>query len=402
MSAPRVIIVGASLAGLRSAEAVLAALPDARVTLVGAEPHAPYNRPPLSKEALVGLVSGAAGLDKLTFRHRLVGDAVVWRLGVRAVSTDAAAQEVRLSTGEVLGYDWLIAATGLAPRRLALPGGEARHVLRTLDDATRLAARMRPGARMLVVGGGFIGCEVAATARALGLSVAVIEPQAQPMLAALGSEVAAAMAEFHRAQGVDLRCGLTVTAAESGGLTLSDGSRMNGDPIVEAVGSVANVDWLAGNGLDLTNGILCDATLTAQGSDRILAVGDVARFANALFDSTPRRVEHWSIPGLTARRAAQTLAARQAGAEPPARFAPLPSFWSDQHGLRLQSFGAPGLGDAVQVLEGDLARLGQSPCLIEYRRAGNPVGILGLGAPPAALAQHRARLEQSLNDTVAA
>ncbi|MDM7933004.1 NAD(P)/FAD-dependent oxidoreductase [Tabrizicola sp.] len=399
---PRVLVIGSSLAGLRSAEAVLAALPDARVTLVGDEPHAPYNRPPLSKEALAGLVAGDAGLDKLTFRHRLDAGAVTWRLGARAISVDAANRAVRLGDGEALPYDWLIAASGLRPRRLAFPGGEARHVLRGIDDARQLAAAIRPGARMLVVGAGFIGCELAATAMKLGLSASVIEPAAQPMLAALGPDVAAAMAGFHRARGVDLRCGLSVTGDENGALILSDGSRIDGDLTVESVGSVPNVEWLSGAGLDLTNGVLCDATLTALGSDRILAVGDVARFPNALFDATPRRVEHWSIPGLTARRAAETIAARTAGAEPPARFAPLPGFWSDQHGLRLQSFGAPGLGDEIRVLEGELAAVGQSPCLVEYRRAGRPVGILGLGAAPAALAQHRARLDRVLNEAVAA
>lgn len=400
--APRVLIIGASLAGLRSAEAVLAALPDARVTLVGDEPHAPYNRPPLSKEALAGLALGTADLDKLTFRHRLAGNAVAWRLGVRATSIDALAQTVELSDGHVMGYDWLIAATGLRPRRLDIVGPEDRHVLRSLSDATRLAAAMRPGARMLVVGGGFVGCEVAATALKLSLSVAVIEPQPQPMLAALGPQVAAAMADFHRAQGVDLRCGLTVTGAKGNRLSLSDGSHIAGDVVVEAVGSVPNVEWLADAGLNLSNGVLCDATLTAHGNDRILAVGDLARFPNALLDDIPRRVEHWSIPGLTAKRAAETIAARASGQEPPARFAPLPSFWSDQHGLRLQSFGAPGLGDDVQVLDGSLAAIGHAPCQIEYRRAGRPVGILGLGAAPAALAQHRARLERALNETVAA
>jgi 3-phenylpropionate/trans-cinnamate dioxygenase ferredoxin reductase subunit len=400
--APRVLIIGASLAGLRSAEAVMAALPGADVTLVGEEPHVPYNRPPLSKEALAGLVAGDGGIGKLAFRHRLTEGAVTWRLGVRAVATDAAARTVTLNTGERLAYDWLIAATGLRPRRMALPHAAGRHVLRTWEDAVRLAAALRPGARMLVVGAGFIGCEVAGTAVKQGLSATVIEPQAQPMLAALGPEVAAAMAGFHRAQGVDLRCGQTVTGAEDGALHLSDGSRIAGDVMVEAVGSIPNVDWLAGAGLDLSNGVLCDATLTATGSDRILAVGDVARFPNALFDATPRRVEHWSIPGFTARRAAETISARVAGAEPPPRFAPLPSFWSDQHGLRLQSFGAPGLGDETRVLEGDLARLGQAPCLVEYRRAGRMVGILGLGAAPAMLAQHRMRLERELNETVAA
>lgn len=399
---PRVLIIGASLAGLRSAEAVLAALPEAQVTLVGDEAHVPYNRPPLSKEALTGLVAGDAALEKLAFRHRLAEGAVDWRLGVRAVETDAQGRTVRLSDGTVLGYDWLIAASGLRPRRMTLPHSEGRHVLRTWEDAVGLAEALRPGARMAVVGAGFIGCEVAATAVKLGLSATVVEPQVQPMLAALGPEVAAAMAAFHLSNGVDLRCGLIVTGAEDGALILSDGSRVDGDVIVEAVGSIPNVDWLEGAGLDLSNGVLCDATLTARGSDRVLAVGDVARFPNSLFDATPRRVEHWSIPGLTAKRAAETIAARVVGAAPPARFAPLPGFWSDQHGLRLQSFGAPGLGDEIRVLDGDLARLGDTPCLIEYRRAGKMVAVLGLGAAPALLAQHRLRLERELNETVAA
>lgn len=406
--APRITIVGASLAGLRSAEAVLAAVPGAQVTLVGDEPHVPYNRPPLSKEAIEAMAgAGAEGREaafaRLVLRHRLPADGVDWKLGRRAVAVDAAAQLVRLEGGEALPYDYLIAATGLRPRRLPQSGAEAqRHVLRSFDDALRLAPELQPGRRMLVVGGGFIGCEIAATARKLGLSVILVEPQSHPMLAALGPMVGAAMAAFHRAQGVDLRCGLSVTGFEGGEVRLSDGSTLAADLIVEAVGSHPNVEWLEGAGLDLTNGVLCDATLTAIGGDRILAVGDLARFPNALFDAVPRRVEHWSIPGLTARRAAETIAARVAGQAPSARFAPLPGFWSDQHGLRLQSFGAPGLGDEVQVLAGDLATLGQSPCLIEYRRAGKMVGVLGLGASPAVLAQHRARLEQALNETVPA
>lgn len=404
--APRVVIIGASLAGLRSAEAVLAALPAAQVTLIGDEAHAPYNRPPLSKEAVAGLVGAdaaqrAAALAKLVFKHRLPEGAVEWRLGERAVAVTAS--RVVLADGSEVPYDWLIAASGLRPRRLAFAGlEERRHVLRSFDDAALLAASLRPGARLLVVGAGFIGCEIAATAMKLGLKATVIEPQAQPMQAALGPQVAAAMAAFHRAQGVDLRCGLAVTGVTQAGMLLSDGSEVFGDVIVEAVGSIANTEWLAGTGLDLSNGVLTDATLTARGNGRILAVGDLARFPNALFGAEPRRVEHWCVPGQSAKRAAETIAAREAGVEPAPRFAPLPSFWSDQHRLRLQSFGAPGLGDDIRVLEGSLVSVGQAPCLVEYRRAGRMVGILGLNAAPAALAQHRARLEFALNETVAA
>lgn len=406
--APRVVIIGASLAGLRSAEAVLAALPAARVTLVGDEPHAPYNRPPLSKEAMAGLMGAdeavqQAALARLVFRHRLTETALDWRLGSRAEAVDAATRQVQLSDGTALPFDWLIAASGLRPRRLPLPGAEdKRHVLRSFDDAVRLARALRPGARMLVVGAGFIGCEMAATAMKLGLGVTVIEPQAEPMLAALGPKVAAAMAAFHRAQGVDLRCGLGVTGLSDKGLVLSDGTTLPGDLMVEATGSIPNTEWLAGAGLDLSNGVLTDATLTARGNDRILAVGDLARFPNALFGPDPRRVEHWCIPGQTARRAAETIAAREAGRDPAPTFAPLPSFWSDQHGLRLQSFGAPALGDDVSVIDGSLAALGHGPCLVEYRRAGRVVGVLGLGAGPAQLAAQRLRLETSLNHALAA
>lgn len=405
---PRVLIIGASLAGLRSAEAVLAALPAARVTLIGDELHAPYNRPPLSKDAVAGLVGAdtvarAAALAKLVFKHRLPEGAVTWRLGCRAVAVRAEARQVLLSDGAALSYDWLIAATGLRPRRLPFAGPEdRRHVLRSFDDAARLAASFRPGAQLVVVGAGFIGCEIAATATKLGLRACVVEPQPQPMLAVLGPQVAAAMATFHRAQGVDLRCGVAVSGMGDAGIQLADGSDLPADVIIEAVGSIPNTEWLQGAGLDLANGVLTDATLTAQGSDRILAVGDLARFPNPLFGPDPRRVEHWCVPGQTAKRAAETIAAREAGGEPPARFAPLPSFWSDQHGLRLQSFGAPGLGDDIRVLEGNLASLGQAPCLVEYSLVGRPVGLLGLGAAPAALAQHRARLETALNETLAA
>jgi len=405
---PRVVIIGASLAGLRSAEAVLAALPNAQITLIGDEPHAPYNRPPLSKEAVAGLVGAdalarEATLAKLVFKHRLPEGAVTWRLGCRAAAVQADLRQVTLSDGVMLPYDWLIAATGLRPRRLPFAGLEdRRHVLRSFEDATRLAASFRPGARLVVVGAGFIGCEIAATAMKLGLHACVIEPQSQPMLAALGPQVAAAMASFHRAQGVDLRCGLAVTGLTDAGIALSDGSEVPADVIVEAVGSTPNTEWLQGAGLDLANGVLTDATLTARGNDRILAVGDMARFPNPLFGPDPRRVEHWCVPGQTAKRAAETIAARDAGQEPLTRFAPLPSFWSDQHGLRLQSFGAPGLGDDIRLLEGSLASLGQAPCLVEYHRAGRAVGLLGLGAAPAALAQHRARLETALNETLVA
>lgn len=409
---PRVVIVGASLAGLRSAEAVLAALPGARITIVGDEAHRPYNRPPLSKEVAEMLAGAdaaaqAGAFERIVLRHRLPPGAVDWRLGCRAEAVEPAARSVRLGDGTALPYDWLIAATGLSPRRLPLAGAAGRrHVLRGFDDAVALGAVLRPGARLLIAGAGFIGCEVAATATKLGLAATIVEPADQPMRAALGAEVAAAMAAFHRARGVTLHLGRSVAAlddtAAGVAATLDDGRRIEATALVEAVGSQPNVAWLAGAGLDLSDGVLCDRTLTAVGAGRILAVGDVARFANPLFGTAPRRVEHWCVPSQTARRAAETIAAREAGGEPPADFAPMPSFWSDQHGLRLQSFGAPAMADEIRVIEGALDRIGADPCLVEYRRAGVPVGLLGLGAPPALIARHRPLLDAALARTLAA
>lgn len=398
---PRITIVGASLAGLRTAEAVLAALPDARVTLVGAEDRAPYNRPPLSKDIAEALATGrldaAAAFASLALKSRLAPDAVAMRLGVAAEAVEPGA--VRLADGAVLRHDWLVAATGLRPRRLALRGGEARRfVLRTFDDARRLGAAMIPGARMVVAGGGFVGCEIAATARRLGLHVTIVEPMEQPMIGALGPRVAAAMAALHRAHGVTVLTGRSVAAIPDGEALaiLDDGQALEADLIVEALGSHPNVEWLAGSGADLSNGVLCDTRLLALGAEGLLAAGDVARFANPLFGPTPRRVEHWCVPGQTARRVAETIAAREAGRDPAPGFAPMPSFWSDQHGMRLQSFGAPGLADSAEVIEGDLARVGAAPVIVEYHRDGRPVAVLGLGATPAALAPHRARFDRAL------
>jgi 3-phenylpropionate/trans-cinnamate dioxygenase ferredoxin reductase component len=400
--APRITIVGASLAGLRTAEAVLSALPGARVTLVGAEREAPYNRPPLSKDAAEALsgagVDAAAVFDKLALKSRLSPDDVTLRLDVSAEAVEPDA--VRFSDGTSLRHDWLVAATGLRPRRLPLKGGEDRRfVLRTFADALRLGHALRPGARMVVAGGGFIGCEIAATARKIGLHVTIVEPMEHPMIGALGPRVAAAMAALHRSHGVTVLTGRSVTAIAEGEplAILNDGQALEADLVVEALGSHPNIEWLAGTGADLSDGVLCDNRLLAPGAERLLAVGDVARFVNPLFGPEPRRVEHWCVPGQTARRAAETIAARVAGKDPAPGFAPMPSFWSDQHGMRLQSFGAPALADSAEVIDGDLGQTGAAPVIVEYRREGRPVAILGLGVAPAALASHRARLDRALS-----
>ncbi|WP_372506187.1 NAD(P)/FAD-dependent oxidoreductase [Actinomadura madurae] len=243
--------------------------------------------------------------------------------------------------------------------------------MRTLDDAAALRQRLRPGVPVTVVGAGFIGCEVAATARTLGADVTVVAPESEPMLRPLGPELGAELRRRHEARGVRFRLGRTVARFTETGLELSDGSAVRADVVVEAVGSVPCVEWLEGNGLDLSDGVLCDGALRVEGRPDAVAVGDVARFPNPRYDDVPRRVEHWSIPTDTARHAARSLLGEESGA-----FMPLPSFWSDQYDMRLQSFGAPGLGGGdIRVLEGDLG----GEAVLGYHRDGRLVGVVMLG-----------------------
>ncbi|MGW0953038.1 NAD(P)/FAD-dependent oxidoreductase [Streptomyces sp. NPDC002545] len=394
MSAP-VVVAGASMAGLRAAEQLRAAGYPGPITLVGEEPHMPYNRPPLSKEVL----AGKAAFESLAFRPRAAVADAEWRLGTRVVAADLDRRLVELDDGETLSYTGLVVATGMRPRRLRCPGPlRGRHTVRTIDDARELrAALTRPGARVVVVGAGFIGCEVAATAVALGAAeVTVVDPLPLPMAAPLGELLAEALLKRHEERGVRFALGTGVAGFEGAdqvtGVLLGDGTVLPADVVVESVGSVANTEWLDGNGLDLTDGVLTDEHLRAGSRPEVVAVGDVARFPNARYDGVPRRVEHWSIPTDTAKHAARVLAAHLGGTDAgPAPFAPLPTFWSDQHDFRLQSFGAPGLGlGDIRILDGDP----EGDVLAGYHTGGRLVGVVALGgqAVAAAAARHRAEL----------
>ncbi|MCQ0011130.1 NAD(P)/FAD-dependent oxidoreductase [Actinomadura madurae] len=362
-----IVVVGASLGGLRAAEQ---RAPPPHRRAGGHRRRAP---PPLQPAAAVQGGPGRRG----QLRPGGVPDAggtadVDWRLGTAVTGADLAARAVRLADGTEVRYDGLVIATGLRPRRLDVPGrGPARHVVRTLDDAAALRQRLRPGVPVTVVGAGFIGCEVAATARTLGADVTVVAPESEPMLRPLGPELGAELRRRHEARGVRFRLGRTVARFTETGLELSDGSAVRADVVVEAVGSVPCVEWLEGNGLDLSDGVLCDGALRVEGRPDAVAVGDVARFPNPRYDDVPRRVEHWSIPTDTARHAARSLLGEESGA-----FMPLPSFWSDQYDMRLQSFGAPGLGGGdIRVLEGDLG----GEAVLGYHRDGRLVGVVMLG-----------------------
>jgi len=366
----RILVAGAGLAALRTVEQLRAAGWSRPITVIGAEPHPPYNRPPLTKEALRTGISP----DVLHFPQRPATADVEWRLGRRVEAVDLLSRRATLDDGDVLGYDGLVIATGVRSRTLPLGG----HRIRTIDDAQRLRSELVPGARVTVIGAGFIGCEIAATAASLGCIVTVVEPLDAPLQVAVGRLVGDELRRRHEEQGVRFRLGHSVVRAD-GAVVLDDGSRIGTDVIVEAVGSVPNVEWLDGNGLDLSNGVRCDAELhpvTESGPvNEVVAVGDIVRFPDPRFGTT--RIEHWTLCGETARYAAISLIAGITGVpSDQGGFAPMPTFWSEQFGTRLQSFGMPGLGcDDVRLLEGELA----GDCAVGYHRDGILVGVVLLG-----------------------
>lgn len=372
-----VVIVGASMGGLRMAEALRRFGYAGPITAIGEEPYAPYNRPPLSKEVLAETVSHEA----VAFDQRASTDDVNWVFGTRVESADLENRVVTDSQGVVHPYSALVVASGLRPRRLQVPNGEltGRHAVRTLDDAIALRAELIPGSRVVIVGAGFIGCEVAATARKLGCDVTVVAPGVHPMQRPLGTELAAEMQRRHESQGVVFRMKTNVTdligerAVE--GVVLDDGTTIECDVLVEAIGSHENTEWLDGNDLDLSAGVLATNDLRAVKKsggawDNVFVIGDVARFPNPTFDNDSRRVEHWNIPTETAKRAAQVFTGSAQG-----EFRPIPSFWTDQYDNHLLAYGMLTLADEVKLIDGDI----DSDCVFGYYRDGQMVGVCGIG-----------------------
>ena len=377
-SAGRVVVVGASMGGLRAAEGVRKAGYTGEVVVVGDETRMPYNRPPLSKDAL----AGTTDVDTLTFRVPRAAEDVQWRLGETVTSADLTARTVTLSDGSVIDWDGLVVATGLRPRRLPIPGPAAgRHVIRTVEDALALQASITTGTRIAIIGAGFIGCEVAATGRKLGAEVHVVAPEAVPMERPLQQEVGEALRRRHEAHGVHFHLGTVPTEFLGDdhvtGVRLADGTELSADLVVEAVGCAPNVEWLDGNDLDLRDGVVCDNHLRVEGRPDVVACGDIAKFPNLLFDDVPRRVEHWTMVTDTAKKAGHSLGTYLAGGDTdPTPFAPIPSFWSDQYDLRIQSFGSIGLGgEDIRVLEGDL----DGDVAVGYHRDGVLVGVVLVG-----------------------
>jgi 3-phenylpropionate/trans-cinnamate dioxygenase ferredoxin reductase subunit len=391
--APRTIaVVGASLGGLRTVDALRRLGWTERIVVIGDEAHMPYTRPPLTKKLLL---EGGADHAAVALRLKPGEHDTAWVLGRRVVGADLAARELRLDDDTVVPFDGLVAATGVRPRRLPLPSGEgARCVVRTLEDSAALSARLVPGADVVVIGAGFIGCEVAAAATSRGCRVSVIAIDEVPMQVPLGHVVGAELRRRHEEAGVVFHLGRTVVRFDDGASTvvLDDGTALAADVIVEAIGSVPNVEWLDGNGLDLTDGVVVDSSLRMGGTPGAVAVGDIAKFPNAAFGGAPRRVEHWQIPGETAVRAAATLIADLDGVpDSGVPFATVPTFWSDQMVVSIRAFGSPGLGDSSAVLEGDLT----GDAAIGYRRDGSLVGVVLLG-----MAREQGRFIQLVNEAL--
>ena len=388
MSAPSsVTIVGASLAGLRAAETLRRDGFDGPITLIGDEAHEPYDRPPLSKQVLAS--DWEPDRIALTTSDKLADLDLDLRLGTAAAGFDLASRTLRLDGGETKGetleVDALLIATGARCRTLGQPR-EGVHVLRSLDDCLALRADFDAAPdRVVVVGAGFIGAEVAATARTRGLDVTVVEALSAPLIRVLGPEMGEVCAAVHRDHGVDLRTGVGVEGFDGAGrverVRLTDGSAVGASVVVVGIGVVPNTEWLEGSGLALDDGVVCDAAgLAAPG---VAAAGDVARWPNRRFGEA-MRVEHWDN---AAAQGAHSARALLGAAEP---YEPVPWFWSDQYDRKIQLAGHVRPDDEVRVVAGSVA---ERRFAALYGRGGRLMGALGFNRPRHVM-RYRAMIEQ--------
>ena len=375
--ARRLVVVGASLAGLRAVESARRSGFTGRITLVGAEEHLPYDRPPLTK-AFLSAGNDAAPTPFRTERELREDLGVDLMLGSPAESLDVAAREVTVG-GDLVPYDALVVATGASPR--SLPGTEhlaGVHTLRTLEDATAVRSALDAGARVVVIGAGFIGSEIASAARVRDLPVTVVEALDVPLVRSVGPEVGSVCADLHREAGTDLRLGVGVDGVESRagrvtGVRLATGRVVPADLVVVGIGVSPATSWLEGSGVPLharDRGVVCDATLWT-GVPGVYAAGDVAHVASPLFDDDLMRLEHWTNAAeqgaLAARHALDPAAATPA--------APVPYFWSDWYGHRIQFVGTPHADEVAVVRE----RADGFTAL--YRRDRRLVGALTVDRP---------------------
>jgi 3-phenylpropionate/trans-cinnamate dioxygenase ferredoxin reductase subunit len=358
MAPANVVIVGAGLAGLRTAEELRTRGYTGALLLIGAEPRPPYDRPPLSKKVLTGELDDTGlrpDLDSLGIDLRLAETAV--QLGAGVLRTDVAEYT----------WDALVAATGAAPVRL--PGDGDQRVLRTADDALALRERLTPGTRLAIVGAGWIGAELATAAVGRGCQVTVVEAATAPLAAAIGAEIGDKTVPWYAEAGVDLRLRTAVAAIEHGGIALADGGWLPADLVVTAIGVRPAVGWLAGSGVALDNGVVVDAGLRTS-VPGVYAVGDCASFWSGRYQRQ-LRVEHWDV----ALHSPAVAAANIAGGRE--RYDPVPYFWSEQFGRMVQYVGWHGGADLV-VWRGEPAAAKWAVC---WLTAGRLVAALTVGLP---------------------
>lgn len=379
-----VVIVGASLAGLRAAETLRNEGFTGRVTMIGAETHRPYDRPPLSKK----LLSGEWEPDRIALRKPadLDGLGLEWRLGTRAEGLDTSNGRVQLANGDSVAYDGLIIATGALPRSLpGQPSWSGIHVLRTLDDSLALRADLDPGKRVVVIGAGFIGLEAAATARGRGCEVTVLEGAPAPMIRGLGADMGRAAALVHGDNGVVLRTSVLVDglvesqAGRVGGVRLRDGEVIPADVVLVGIGVAPATDWLEGSPLSISDGVRCDAALNAGSSvglEHIYAAGDVCRWFNPLY-GREMRVEHWTTASEQGAAAARNLLIEARGDEPQP-YSSVPFFWSDQFTARIQFLGRAEGDENVHVVLGSPE---ERSFLALYEKDDVLVAALGVSRP---------------------
>jgi NADPH-dependent 2,4-dienoyl-CoA reductase/sulfur reductase-like enzyme len=364
-----IVIVGGGLAAARTAEQLRRSEYTGPVAIVSDEEHLPYDRPPLSKEVL------RAETDDVTLKPAefYAEHDITVLLGKRARSVDTAAQKLTLADGSELPYDELVIATGLVPKRIpSFPDLDGIHVLRNFDESLALRKEASSARRAVVIGAGFIGCEVAASLRGMGVDVVLVEPQPSPLASVLGEQIGELVARLHRAEGVDVRCGVGVSEVSGADrvqkVVLGDGSEVEADIVVVGIGSRPATEWLEGSGIEIDNGVVCDEHGRTS-APHVWAIGDVASWRHPVGHQV--RVEHWSNVADQAR----ALVPAMMGQEPPATVS-VPYFWSDQYDVKIQCLGEPEAGDVVHIVEDDGRKF-----LAFYERDGVVAGVVGGGMP---------------------
>lgn len=384
-----IVLVGASAAGLAAADTLRREGFTGKLTMIGEELRPPYDRPPLSKQVLAG--DWEPHRSTLRQEDDLQRLRLTLRLGCRATGLDPAERTVSLADGDRLRYDGLLITTGLRPRRLPFGHDLAGvHVLRTLDETLTLRAQLLTGPRVVVIGAGFLGSEIAATTRGLGLDVALVDIGPTPLAGQVGSWAGGLLGEMHRGHGVRLHMRRQVTGltGENGrvtAVTLDDGTRLPADVVVVAIGSVPATDWLAGSGLPLGDGVLCDSTCRA--APGVYAAGDVANWPHPVAGGRVR-LEQRTNATEQAIAAARNLLAGPGDAVP---YAPIPFGWTDQYDAKIQTYGWCPPDATVEVVEGD-SRAGKFVAL--YKTDGRTVGALGWNSARA-LRGYRGRLVEA-------